>query len=85
MRLFPHSLIEKEKEWYLDQPTQTMPDWNMLKENFLDRFFLHNRFMKGKTSIVVFSQGSSEYLNEAWERYKSMLRKCPNHGFDEVT
>lgn len=30
MILFPHSLIEKEKEWYLDQATQIMTDWNML-------------------------------------------------------
>ncbi|GAU48034.1 hypothetical protein TSUD_136020, partial [Trifolium subterraneum] len=41
--------------------------------------------MEAKTTIVVFSQGSNETLNEAWERYKSMLRKCPNHGFDDLT
>lgn len=85
MRLFPHSLIGKSKEWYLDQPTQTMTDWNMLKEKFLDRLFPHNRFMEAKTSIAVFSQGSSESLDEAWERYKSILRKSPNQGFDELS
>ncbi|MCI35897.1 hypothetical protein A2U01_0057118, partial [Trifolium medium] len=41
--------------------------------------------MEAKKSIAVFSQGSNETLCEAWERYKSMLRKCPNHGFDELT
>ncbi|MCI23845.1 hypothetical protein A2U01_0045027, partial [Trifolium medium] len=41
--------------------------------------------MEAKTSIAVFSQGSNEPLNEAWERYKAMLRKCPNHGFDALT
>ena len=39
MRLIPYSLIGKAKEWYLDQPTQTMTDWNVLEEKFLDRFF----------------------------------------------
>lgn len=45
-RLCPHSLIGKAKEWYLDQPTQTMKNWNVLEEKFLDRFFPHNRFME---------------------------------------
>ncbi|AES68603.1 hypothetical protein MTR_3g010640 [Medicago truncatula] len=30
-RLFPHSLIGKAKEWYLDQPTQVMTNWNTLE------------------------------------------------------
>ncbi|XP_058745924.1 uncharacterized protein LOC131618781 [Vicia villosa] len=41
--------------------------------------------MEAKTTIAVFTQGSNESLNEAWERFKSMLRKCKGHGFDELT
>src|SRR4051812_29164474 len=84
-RLFPHSLIGKAKDWYLDQPTQTMTNWNELEKKFLDRFFPQSRLLEAKTAISVFSQGVNETLNEAWERYKSMLRKCPSHGFDELT
>jgi hypothetical protein len=78
-------LIGKAKDWYLDQPPAVMTNWNTLEEKFLERFFPHHKFMEAKTSIAVFSQGSNETLCEAWERYKSMLRKCPNHGFDELT
>ncbi|XP_045831378.1 uncharacterized protein LOC123922728 [Trifolium pratense] len=85
MRMFPHSLIGKAKDWYLDLPAQVMTNWNTLEEKFLDRFFPHHKFMESKTSIAVFSQGSNETLCEAWDRYKAMLRKCPNHGFDELT
>lgn len=85
MRLFPHSLIGKEKEWHLDQPTQTMTNWKVLEEKILDRFFPHNKFMETKTTIVIFSQGLSESLCEAWEHYKSMLRRCLNHDFDDLT
>ena len=84
-RLFPHSLIGKAKEWYLDQPTEVMTDWNVLEEKFLERFFSHQRFMDAKTSISVFAQATNESLNEAWERFKSMIRKCKGHGFDELT
>ena len=33
----------------------------------------------------LFSQGGVKSLNEAWERYKSMLRKCLSHDFDAIT
>ncbi|XP_058766160.1 uncharacterized protein LOC131639706 [Vicia villosa] len=79
-RLFPHSLIGKAKEWYLDQLPNVMVDWNLLEEKFLERYFPQSRFMEAKTAIAVFNQGSNESLNEAWERFKSMLRKCKGHG-----
>ncbi|PNX65494.1 hypothetical protein L195_g054566 [Trifolium pratense] len=69
MRMFPHSLIGKAKDWYLDMPAQVMTNWNTLEEKFLDRFFPHHKFMESKTSISVFSQGSNETLCEAWDRY----------------
>lgn len=62
-----------------------MTDWNVLEEKFLERFFPRNRSMEVKNSIVVFSQGARESLNEAWEWFESMLRKCQGHGFDELT
>lgn len=85
MRLFPYSLIGKAKDWYLDQPTETMTNWNVLEEIFLNKFFPHNRFMDAKTTIVAFAQSVNETLCEAWELYKSMLRKCLHHGFDNLT
>ncbi|KAK2397155.1 hypothetical protein QL285_058761 [Trifolium repens] len=84
-RMFPHSLIGKAKDWYLDQPAQIRTNWNVLEEKFLNKFFPHNKFMEAKIAIHVFSQGSGETLCEAWERYKSMLRRCHNHGFDDLT
>src|ERR1051325_2480025 len=84
-RLFPHSLVGKAKDWYLDQLQEIMTNWNVLEEKFLERVFPQSRFMEAKTAISVFSQGVNEALNRAWERYKSMLRKCPSHGFDEIT
>ncbi|XP_058756178.1 uncharacterized protein LOC131629405 [Vicia villosa] len=75
----------KAKEWYLDQLPNVMTDWNLLEENFLERYFPQSRFMEAKTAIAVFTQGSNESLNEAWERFKSILRKCKGHGFDDLT
>lgn len=41
--------------------------------------------MEAKVVIFVFSQGANEALCDAWDRYKSVLRKCHNHSFDELT
>jgi len=32
--------------------------------------------------ITTFMQGIDEQLCEAWERFKALLRKCPNYGFE---
>lgn len=44
--------------------------------------------MEAKTTITVFSQGATETLCEAWERwerYNFILRRCPNHNFNDLT
>ncbi|XP_058726287.1 uncharacterized protein LOC131597617 [Vicia villosa] len=62
-----------------------MTDWNLMEEKFLERYFPQSRFMEAKTAILVFNQGSNKSLNEVWERFKSMLRKCKGRGFDALT
>jgi hypothetical protein len=81
-RLFPHSLIGKTKEWYLDQPTDLMKYWNELEKAFQERFFPEDRHLEAKTAVTTFFQGSSESLCDAWECYKCLLRNSPKHGFD---
>ncbi|XP_057810441.1 uncharacterized protein LOC131024906 [Salvia miltiorrhiza] len=41
--------------------------------------------MKMKKDIVQFHQFDGETFYEAWERFKEMIRKCPNHGLDQNT
>lgn len=62
-----------------------MTNCNLLEEKFLNGFFLYNKFMDAKTAITIFTQGSTKKLSEAWECYKSMLRKFSNHGFNDLT
>jgi len=32
----------------------------------------------------MFRKGACEYFCETWERFKMKLRKCPNHGFEDI-
>lgn len=54
-------------------------------EEKLNWFFPHDKFMVEKKIFSMFSQGASEILCESWETYKSMLRRCSNQGFNELT
>ncbi|XP_057441326.1 uncharacterized protein LOC130733222 [Lotus japonicus] len=51
----------------------------------MTRYFSESKYMDCRTAISTFSQSTGESLREAWERYKSMLRRCPNHDFDAKT
>nr|GFB24920.1 reverse transcriptase domain-containing protein [Tanacetum cinerariifolium] len=37
-----------------------------------------------RNEITNFLQKSNETFNEAWERFKDLLRQCPHHGFSEL-
>nr|GFB20244.1 reverse transcriptase domain-containing protein [Tanacetum cinerariifolium] len=37
-----------------------------------------------RNEITNFLQKSNETFNEAWERFKDILRQCPHHGFSEL-
>jgi len=65
LRLFPHSLIGKAHEWYLDQIESVITDWNQLEKAFQKRFFLDHKHLDTKTAIAMFAQGTSESLCEA--------------------
>lgn len=68
LRLYPYSLISKANEWYLDQLIWMITNWNALEEKFWNIFFPHKKFIEAKTTILMFSQGITETLCEAWGR-----------------
>ena len=50
-------------------------------EKFLKKYFLKSKTAKGKAAISSFHQFPDESLSEALERFRSLLRKTPTHGF----
>ncbi|GJX55411.1 reverse transcriptase domain-containing protein, partial [Tanacetum coccineum] len=37
-----------------------------------------------RNEIITFFQKPNETFNEAWERFKGLIRQCPHHGFSEL-
>nr|GEZ31499.1 hypothetical protein [Tanacetum cinerariifolium] len=60
---------------------------NLVQSNqFTGRQDPHNhlRFFNKVTSTFRHLEKPNEMFNEAWERFKDLLRQCPHHGFSEL-
>nr|GFB59012.1 reverse transcriptase domain-containing protein [Tanacetum cinerariifolium] len=50
---------------------------------FINQFFPPSKTTHLRNEITNFLQKPNETFNEAWERFKDLLRQCPHHGFSE--
>ncbi|GJR84580.1 reverse transcriptase domain-containing protein [Tanacetum coccineum] len=51
---------------------------------FINQFFPPSKTTYYRNEIITFFQKPNETFNEAWERFKGLLRQCPHHGFSEL-
>nr|GFA34043.1 hypothetical protein [Tanacetum cinerariifolium] len=51
---------------------------------FINQFFPPSKTTYLRNEITNFLQNPNEMFNEAWERFKDLLRQCPHHGFSEL-
>ena len=51
----------------------------------MSRFFPSALTSEGRGEIIVFKHGEDESLFNAWERFKTLLKRCPMHGIDLTT
>ena len=80
LRLFPFTLIEEAKAWMKSLEPNSITTWDAFRTKFNTRYFPPAKADKDKTDIMSFTQNGDETLVEAWEKFKRMLRMCPNHG-----
>nr|GEU87982.1 integrase, catalytic region, zinc finger, CCHC-type, peptidase aspartic, catalytic [Tanacetum cinerariifolium] len=55
-----------------------------LVSKFINQFFPPSKTTYLRNEIKNFLQKPNEAFNEAWERFKDLLRQCPHHGFSEL-
>nr|GEZ12256.1 reverse transcriptase domain-containing protein [Tanacetum cinerariifolium] len=55
-----------------------------LVSKFINQFLPPSKTTYLRNEITNFLQKSNETFNEAWERFKDLLRQCPHHGFSEL-
>ncbi|KAL0440160.1 UNVERIFIED_CONTAM: hypothetical protein Slati_2499000 [Sesamum latifolium] len=60
-------------------PAGSITTWAALTQKFFAKYFPPAKTVKMLNDITSFVQLDRESLYDAWERFKSMLRKCPHH------
>ncbi|XP_024021730.1 uncharacterized protein LOC112091702 [Morus notabilis] len=80
LKLFPYSLRDRARVWLNSLPPDSVVTWDDLAEKFLMKYFPPTKNAKLRNDITSFQQADGESLYEAWERFKELLGKCPQHG-----
>nr|GEX16333.1 reverse transcriptase domain-containing protein [Tanacetum cinerariifolium] len=82
--LFLFSLEGEARIWLDKEPPRSILTWEDLVSKFINQFFPPSKTTYLRNEIINFLQKPNETFNEAWERFKDLLRQCPHHGFSEL-
>ncbi|GJR55680.1 putative reverse transcriptase domain-containing protein [Tanacetum coccineum] len=84
LRAFPMSLTGAASRWLRNKPTGSITTWDGLKTKILNKYCPPARTAKKMEEINNFQQEPDENLYQAWERFKELLMKCPQHYLTEM-
>ncbi|GKE76386.1 retrovirus-related pol polyprotein from transposon TNT 1-94 [Tanacetum coccineum] len=84
LRAFPMSLIGLVSRWLRNKPSGSITTWEDLKTKFLSKYISPARTAKKIEEINNFQQKPDENLYQAWELFKELLMKCPQHYLTEM-
>ncbi|GKD15099.1 reverse transcriptase domain-containing protein, partial [Tanacetum coccineum] len=59
------------RDWLDKEPPRSILTWDDLV----------SKTTYYRNEIITFYQKPNEAFNEAWERFKGLIRQCPHHGF----
>ncbi|GJT31898.1 reverse transcriptase domain-containing protein [Tanacetum coccineum] len=83
--LYPYSLTHHATAWFDHLPKNSIPTFEEMISKFLPKYFPPSMVTKLRNDISNFRQLPDESLFEAWERYKFLIDRCPNHNMLPVT
>nr|GEX48135.1 hypothetical protein [Tanacetum cinerariifolium] len=78
--LFRFSLEGEARTWLDKEHLHSILTWEDLVSKFINQFFPPSKTTYLWNEITNFLQKPIKTFNEAWERFKDLLRQCPHHG-----
>nr|GEU79746.1 hypothetical protein [Tanacetum cinerariifolium] len=84
LRAFPMFLTGAASHWLRNKPSSLITTWEDLKTNFLSKYYPPAYTAKKIKVINNFQQEPNENLYQAWEQFKELLMKCPQHYLIEM-
>nr|GEY05089.1 reverse transcriptase domain-containing protein [Tanacetum cinerariifolium] len=83
--LFPYSLTHHATTWFDRFLRNSITTFEQMAKMFLEKYFPPSMVTKLRNEITNFRQRLDESLFEAWERYKLLIDRCPDHNMLPVT
>src|SRR4051812_34552780 len=80
LKLFPFSLRGRAKEWLQSLPRNNIVSWDKCEDAFIGKYYPPAKIIQLRSNIMNFKQLDNEHISQAWERMKSLVKKCPTHG-----
>ncbi|GJX33577.1 reverse transcriptase domain-containing protein [Tanacetum coccineum] len=78
--LFPFSLEGEARIWLDKEPPRSILTWDDLVSKFINQFFPPSKTTYLRNEIINFLQKPNETFNEAWERFKGLLRQLSTNA-----
>ncbi|GJS32686.1 reverse transcriptase domain-containing protein [Tanacetum coccineum] len=83
--LFPYSLTHHATAWFDRLSKNSIHTFQEMVSKFLSKYFPPSMVTKLRNDISNFRQLLDESLFKAWERYKFLIDRSPNHNMLPVT
>ncbi|GJT20347.1 reverse transcriptase domain-containing protein [Tanacetum coccineum] len=77
--LFRFSVNPRSESWFYTLKTHSIHTWEEMVFKFLSKYYSYSRALQLRKENSNFRQLLTESVFEAWERFKSCLRKCLDH------
>ncbi|KAL4325300.1 hypothetical protein GQ457_11G025670 [Hibiscus cannabinus] len=85
LKVFSYSLRDRTRAWLSGVPAGSMESWVDLCRSFLMRYNPPNMHTQLRNDVASFRQADDESMYKCWDKYKGLLRKCTNHGYQDWT
>jgi len=82
-KLFPFSLSEDAKQWYIRAIGCVNRSWIELRNRFCSAFFQLSRICALKKEILTFQQNDKELIGVAWARFTLLVQSGPDLSLPE--
>nr|GEX78969.1 reverse transcriptase domain-containing protein [Tanacetum cinerariifolium] len=83
--LFPHSLTHHATAWFDRLPRNSITIFEQMAKMFPGKYYPPSMVTKLRNEITNFRQRPDESLFGAWECYKLLIDRCPNHNMLPIT
>nr|GEV72599.1 reverse transcriptase domain-containing protein [Tanacetum cinerariifolium] len=83
--LFHFSLEREARIWLDKEPSRSILTWEDLVSKFINQFFPPSKTTYLRNEIINFLQKPNEMFNEAWERFKDLLRQSRGNFLDKIS